>query len=151
MPSVLCNIQQPDGSFIEGYQELESIKFLSSFAKTVPMIQEMSFKCQAWNAVEDPLHAIQRFLYASTTNALICEAKRVPMKLSTVRKAIEGAYLAHIEDYAASDFPTPYSLRMRKELRSASYNWLGFMWVPRVGGVGPNPFLVQLKGFMYRR
>ena len=125
MPSVLCRIQQPDGSFIEGYQELESIKFLSSFAKTVPMIQEMSFKCQAWNAVEDPLHAIQRFLYASTTNALICEAKRVPMKLSTVRKAIEGAYLAHIEDYAASDFPTPYSRRMKKRASKRKLQLVG--------------------------
>ena len=149
MGFVKCRIHQPDGSFIEGPQPSGSIIYLRSFAETVPMIQEMSFKCQARNAVKEPMEAIQGFLYASRDPTSI--DADAPMKLSLVRKFLmEGAYLAHIKDTTASDYPTPWSRRQREELRSASYNWLGFMWMRRgEDGEGPSPF--EVKAFMYSR
>ena len=144
-------IQQQDGTFFDASPNLEDMVFLSSFANTVPFVQQLSWKLQAKNAVTDPLSAIKGFLYESpdtpaltTTNALTGRTVHAPLKLSIVRQILEEAYSAHLEDYKACDCPTPYSKSYRKVLRNASYNWLGFMWMP---GVGHHPR--EVLRFMY--
>ena len=127
----------PDGTFKYDLVAKKDISLLSPFAETVPMIQELPFKRQASNAVDEPLRAIQVFLYGpvdtpsiTTTYALSGRTVHAPIELCMALKVLERAYLAHIEDYEASDCPSPYSLSMVKVRRSASYNWLGFIWIP---------------------
>ena len=141
----------PDGTVIDDPLTNQHIRLLSSFEDTISWFPQQSFKRQARNAVDDPLRAIQGFLYAchdrpavSTTNALSGRTVHAPMELIIVLQALERAYLAHIEDYEAMNCPTPWSMPMRKLLRNVSYNWLGFMWQP---GLGHGPF--QVTSFMY--
>ena len=151
MASVPTTMYQPDGTAVQSNLDIQNVTLLSSFEETIPMMQDMSFKWASKNAVDDPLRTVQGFLYSdndapaiSITNSISGRTVHAPIKLTILLKVVERAYLRHIEDYSASDCPLAYSLPMMKVLRHVSYNWLGFMWQPRLGH---SP--LQVKRFMY--
>ena len=147
MASVPTTMYQPDGTAVQSNLDIQNVALLSSFEETIPMMQDMSFKWVWKNAVDDPLRAVQGFLYSdndapaiSITNSISGRTVHASIKLTILQKVMERAYLAHIEDCGASDCPLAYSLPMMKLLRHVSYNWLGFMWQP---GLGHSPLLVK--------
>ena len=151
MASVPTTMYQPDGTVVQSTLDFQNVVLLSSFEETIRMMQDMSLKWASKNAVDDPLRTVQGFLYSdndapaiSITNSISGRTVHASIKLTILLKVMERAYLAHIEDYGASDCPLAYSLPMMKVLRNVSYNWLGFMWQPRLGH---SP--LQVKRFMY--
>ena len=151
MASVPTTMYQPDGTVVQSTSDFKNVVLLSSFEETIRMMQDMSLKWASRNAVDDPLRTVQGFLYSdndapaiSITNSISGRTVHASIKLTILQKVTERAYLAHIEDCGASDCPLAYSLPMMKLLRHVSYNWLGFMWQPRLGH---SP--LQVKRFMY--